>query len=157
MPDDVGFLERWLAGRDEPCPVCGQNLRDLRGSVCPECGSEIALTVTSDRLRPGPWLLGFASFALGLGFDAVAAILLTIPLILFRNQGGGPPMQVFLVLFTLVTCAAASGGGMWAMLRKRSAWRRMPPRAQRTLAAVIFIGVGLAHAAAGALCVYWMT
>jgi predicted amidophosphoribosyltransferase len=39
------FLTAFLAGRDQPCPQCQYNLRDLQGTRCPECGEELALRV----------------------------------------------------------------------------------------------------------------
>ncbi|MBZ0172783.1 MAG: hypothetical protein K8E66_10415, partial [Phycisphaerales bacterium] len=141
---EAATLIGWLAGRDEACPVCGHNLRDTRGVLCAECGSPLSLSVTSSRLRPGPWLLAFGSFVLALGFDAVTTLLLMIPLVMMtRQQGTLPPLPFWAMLGMMVALAALTAGGVWVLLEKRSAWHRMTPAGQRWVAGGIFLGVGL--------------
>mgnify|MGYP006289825907 CR=1 FL=1 len=45
--DDARLLQTFLADRDEPCPVCGYNLRQLQSDRCPECGRALQLRVGS--------------------------------------------------------------------------------------------------------------
>jgi hypothetical protein len=47
------LLEQFLASRDVSCPRCRYNLRGLRCSSCPECGSALQLVVAVD---PAHWL-----------------------------------------------------------------------------------------------------
>jgi hypothetical protein len=37
------ILGEFLAGRNEPCPACGYNLRDVSSGQCPECGRPLTL------------------------------------------------------------------------------------------------------------------
>ena len=37
--DHSTLLEHHLADHDEPCPMCGYDLRGADHKVCPECGS----------------------------------------------------------------------------------------------------------------------
>jgi hypothetical protein len=62
-------LRDYLALRDVPCPGCGYNLRGVQESVCPECGGEIALSVTKAAGGRGwLWLL-----VLALGWTLLAS------------------------------------------------------------------------------------
>ena len=64
------LLERLLAARDIPCPVCGYNLRAIASTNCPECGAKLDLRVGSTDLKLGPWLAALFAGALPLGFFA---------------------------------------------------------------------------------------
>lgn len=150
---DAATLIGWLAGRDEDCPVCGHNLRDTQRAVCAECGSPLSLSVASSRLRPGPWLLGFGAFVLALGFDAVTTLLLMIPLVIMMTsqQGAPPPLSFWAMFAMMATLTVLTASGVWVMMKKRSAWRRMTLVGQRWAAAGIFLGVGAVHLSAGGL------
>lgn len=88
-PDVAGETARlidFLHERDVECPLCGYNLRNLTGSVCPECREELVLTVGIRKLRFG-WLL--VAVAPGI-FSGIAALLLALPIIIVPLTGGGP-------------------------------------------------------------------
>ncbi len=145
----------WLAGRDEPCPVCGYNLRGSPAASCAECGSPLSLSLTSSRLKNGPWLLAFAAFVMAFGFDAVASLLMAVSLLISFLVGGGmPPPDFWMMLSVLFVLNLVSAGGAFVLLRKRGAWHRM--KRQRAAAVALFAGVGLLHLIAGACLVLAM-
>lgn len=153
--DEAGAIVAWLADRDEPCPVCGYNLRGSPAASCAECGSPLSLTVASSRLKDGPWLLAFAAFVMALGFDAVTSLLMMIPLAVSFFLGQGmPPPEFWIILSTMIVLSVVSAGGAFVLIRKRGAWRLMKRR--RAAAIAVFGGVGLFHLAAGAVLVLSM-
>jgi hypothetical protein len=154
--DDAAALVAFVRTRDAACPVCSYNLRGLAAPVCPECSAHLHLQVGSENLRLGPWLVGVVSLALGLGFDGVVSLIMIGALIIVPP----PPSpaawrQVLTILGVLVLLAAICGCGLWGMLRWRGVWTRMPLPKQRMVAASLFLGTGLVHAAAGAHLMGW--
>jgi hypothetical protein len=57
-------VDAFLQGRDEPCPICSYNLRDLRGHKCPECGARLSLTLKGAHALDVVWYAMIAFFAL---------------------------------------------------------------------------------------------
>ncbi len=149
-PHSATWLINWLARHDAACPVCAYALRGLQSDRCPECGCTLSLSVTSDQLALWPWLVAIIAFSLGLGFDGVVSLIVGTA-ITFE-----PPRSPaeFRIAATMVTGFVVLGGmcllGVIAISRRRSAWNRLSRARQRWLAAGIFIGVGLIHAAFGA-------
>ncbi|MCG3131448.1 MAG: hypothetical protein FLDDKLPJ_02240 [Phycisphaerae bacterium] len=47
------LLAEFVRLNDAPCAVCGYNLRNLTGEVCPECGQRFALKVGAPEARFG--------------------------------------------------------------------------------------------------------
>jgi hypothetical protein len=82
---DAERLVEFLQERDEPCPVCGYNLRDLTGQTCPECRQHLRLTVGVRDVRLA-WFL--VTIAPGI-FSGIAAMLLLIPIIVSPLTGNG--------------------------------------------------------------------
>lgn len=145
---DEAALVSWLAERDAECPVCGYNLRGLRGARCPECAAGVRLEVGSENLAIGPWVLAVVSVALALGFDGVMAIVMSLGLVLSPPPTGAVRVLT-LVVAGFAVLAAACGAGMAALLMRRRAWHRMGRSKQRVTAAATFAGTGLVHAVYG--------
>ncbi|MFI4897661.1 MAG: hypothetical protein ACIARR_07530 [Phycisphaerales bacterium JB059] len=143
---ETTLLSDWLAGHDEPCPVCRYNLRGVRAPSCPECNVAITLGVRSPSAIVGPWALGLIAFSLGLGFDAVTGLFLIVPLV---ATAGEDPIAIALWV-TMATLALGCALGLAWMLRRRQAWMRLATGTQWRIAWMIFLGVGLFHAGVGA-------
>ncbi|MCB9845733.1 MAG: hypothetical protein H6811_07085 [Phycisphaeraceae bacterium] len=146
-PDDAALV-RWVAGHDEPCPVCSYNLQDAPDAVCPECGVLLRLSVTSPATALGPLILGIVSFSVAIGFDAVTLALVGGSVVLFGPPPGiVPQMTVFFL--TLGLLALLSALGLGALVRSRKRWYRQARRRQWEVAWLIFLIVGGIHAIAG--------
>jgi hypothetical protein len=113
------LLEQYLAARDEPCPLCGYNLRDLKGGRCPECGDALRLHVGLVEPKKAAFLTGLIGLAAGGGFSVLLLFYATWAILVMR---GGPELGDIAVLFfeTLWT-----GGLIVVWVRKASALRRM--------------------------------
>ena len=61
-------LSRYLSDRDEPCPRCGYNLRELKDDRCPECGEALVLSVQRADPPIATWLAGTIALTLASGF-----------------------------------------------------------------------------------------
>lgn len=144
MTEPPDFLARFLEGHDAPCPVCGYNLRGVALPRCPECDAPITLTVGSDHARAGPWLLAMLGFGMAIGFDAVVALLLTVPVVATRAESSAVVLFVF-----MVTLAAVSAVGLRAVLLGRRGFQSRPLRNQWRRAWLCFAGVFFFHLAAG--------
>lgn len=142
MPE---LLTAFLAGRDEPCPVCGYCLRDLAAARCPECGATLELHLSSPQLRAGPWLFAIVSYALALGFDGVVAILMIAALAARPAPTWGPygAATVFTALAGLMLLPLVSTA------RRRHGWTRRAAGRQWTRAVAVFVAVGVFHLAVG--------
>lgn len=147
---DTAALSAWLANHDEACPVCAYALNGVASACCPECGSEIRLGVRAPNAIAGPWVLALIGFALAVGFDAVTAMLMGMPLV---ATAGEDPIVVF-VWITLASLGLVSVAGLvWVLMRRRW-WMRLAPGRQWKLAWALFLGVGFLHAIAGAVIVW---
>jgi len=141
-------LVAWLAEHDEPCPVCGYNVRGLTTSACPECAAPLRLGVTSPQHLLGPWLLAIIACSLALGFDGVILTLLTTAVIveLFARQTVSVP---FMLVGTFVTLGTLSGGTLWLFIARRRQWRMAQANVQWARAGAVTVAVFIIHAAAG--------
>jgi hypothetical protein len=81
-------LRAFLAGRDEPCPGCGYNLRGLTSSACPECNQSLCLTVSLVEPRTGSLIAAIVALAVGAG---AAGVWLFFLVCLSLYYGGAPP------------------------------------------------------------------
>lgn len=70
MADDFNrdMLKAFVADRDEACPNCGYNLRELTTETCPECGLALRLQIGLVEPRLGSWVTGLVGLAAGMGF-----------------------------------------------------------------------------------------
>jgi hypothetical protein len=149
------LLQTFLAQTDAPCPVCDYNLRNLTTDRCPECSAHLHLRVGSENLTLGPWLGAVLSFALGVGFDAVMALIFTVMFTVSRFANPPPApyvtqqfikaLSVFFIL--TLSCSLA----IFVLVRRRRRWMMMPRRVQWRCAAIIFGSVFLAHVIVGLL------
>lgn len=142
QPRDL--LLRFLADRDEPCPVCSYNLRGAPNAHCPECGTPLELRVGSPEARVGPWLVALVPSVAALGFHG---------LILFIGLGRwfwatfvDPGMywsssdERMLIMFSWPTVLLGAVVGT-LLVRRRKAWRL--PRGTQWLRAAITAGFTL--------------
>lgn len=133
------FLKQFLAERDTPCPLCEYNLRGLTSDMCPECGSEVQVTVGLTEPRMGAYIAGVVGLAAGLGFDMLMLLWVSVMLIQGR---GGPRMSYIL---PLPLGAAVLGVSLWVWLKRRRAIRQMDAGKRRKLVAGCYVlSVGLA-------------
>src|SRR5215207_7280264 len=79
------MLLDFLREYDAACPVCGYNLRALARPICPECGSELVLTVGATRLRLG-WLLVAVAPGFFSGICACFVLVMIIARLVFGDH-----------------------------------------------------------------------
>ena len=133
------FLRRYLAERDEPCPMCEYNLRGLTGAVCPECGEAFRLRVRLSEPKLAAYLCGLIGLSVGVGFSG---IMFAWGLIYLSLNAYGPTLlELSVLLFQLVL----EGAAMVFWLRKRKWIRRRARSLQwRLVAAGWAASIGLA-------------
>lgn len=143
-------LVQWLAEHDEPCPVCGYNVRALTVATCPECSAPLRLGVTSPQHLLGPWLLAIISCSLALGFDGVVMTLMSTAIVveLFVHGRFSAP---YILVGTFVTLGGLSGGALWLLIARRRQWRMAQPNVQWARAGAVAVAMFLIHATGGAL------
>ena len=120
--DDASLLRAYLAARDQPCPRCWYNLRDLTGSRCPECGDELRLQVGLVEPRLAAYLVALSFACLGLG----ASALLGMVALLDAPASWWGQACAFALIGLFVASAAATS----VLLRKRLVFRRLSREAQ---------------------------
>ena len=125
--DDTSRLLEFLRGRDMSCPACRYNLRDLTQPICPECRQRLSLTVGVRDLR-----IGFLLVTLAPGiFSGIAAVLLSIPLLLATILGAGPVPGLLVAIDLFGWC---SGIAALVLVRRRYAFLRRDHGIQLTWA-----------------------
>ncbi|MEM7621611.1 MAG: hypothetical protein AAF235_00225 [Planctomycetota bacterium] len=113
------LLRTLIEDRDAECPVCGYTLKGLSSAVCPECGTELTLTVGTPDPRLGIWLVGLVLFALPTGFHFIVLMWAGT----MAMGGLGPAASDFIPL----TIGSFVGAGLVAtMTRGRRAFRKRP-------------------------------
>ena len=127
-PDEAAMLRSFLAGRDEPCPQCGYNLRDLTGSRCPECGEELTLRLQPVDPRQAAALAGLICLAAGGGMNFLLLGYWVISVAFLGRGGSDPWLNRFVVinlcgLLALGTCVAL-WLWHWRKIRRLHAARR---------------------------------
>ncbi|MFA6043833.1 MAG: hypothetical protein WC718_02510 [Phycisphaerales bacterium] len=140
----------FLQDNDAPCPACGYNCRALAAPACPECAAPLRLALDSEQAKLGAWLLGVLAFAMGAGFDGVAAILLGISVYRFPPPGGmtnraAAIISIFVILSVLQFVAILT------LHRRRHRFLARPRRSQWRLALAMLAGVFVAHSLYGLL------
>ncbi len=117
--DRVAMLRSFLAGRDEACPVCEYNLRDLRFPRCPECGLELELRLALSEPKQGAFLTGLVGIACGVGFNGILVVYFLV--LSIRRNSGPSVWEVWPVVPGTVVGVAMLG--LW--IRGRGRLRRM--------------------------------
>ncbi len=148
---DEAMLLTWLERHDECCPVCRYRLQGIESARCPECGTDLRLTVDSSEARQGAWLFAMLAPALGMGFTSVVAAILLVAVTLERIQQGSAaiPWQPVVIFSTMLLLALIDLAVLMYLLSHRSNFMKRPVKARWKLASAWFIGVGLMHLAAG--------
>lgn len=125
---DQHFLSGYLADRDEPCPLCGYNLRGLTGDHCPECGKKLALLVGLEDPILKAFVAGLVGLASFFGFSLLTLVWFVAMVIIL---GPGPPESLWglLLLLTIV-----SGALLLAWIKCAPRIRRLSRPARVTLA-----------------------
>lgn len=153
MSEESALLREFLSSHDAPCPVCGYSLRGLTQQTCPECSAELRLGVTSGRTTIGPWMFSMVCLAMGLGFDAVCELLVTIMLCVSHYRGlRMTPAGAALVataMGTFLLLGGACVGTGWQLVRSRARWSYKPVRSQWRYASLVFVATFVVHGAAG--------
>lgn len=137
--DDAPLLRTFLAEQDVPCPTCRSNLRGLTAEACPECGSPLRLSVSTDGPRLGPWVVVFLAASVPLGFVGVLGVL-AIVATLKSPVRSAAELRDALFLGVATACLA---GAMWFVVRRRGRFLSRPRYEQyaRALAATITFGM----------------
>ncbi len=65
--DRATALQAYLADHDHACPLCGYNLRGLRGMRCPECDFALQLQLAIVERWRAAWIAGLVGLAMTLG------------------------------------------------------------------------------------------
>lgn len=128
--DDAELLHRYLRARDEPCPLCGYNLRGLQGLTCPECGKVLRLHVGLVHPNLRAFIAGLVPLAGTFGFA-----FLTFVWVMYMTWRFGQGLNIRTCLI-LLGPVVVSGGFMvvWIGLARRI---RTTTRAKRTLLLLI--------------------
>lgn len=137
----VSFLKTFLADRDVPCPMCAYNLRALQTAKCPECGSEVEVTVGLTEPRMAAFIAGVVGLAIGLGFHGL--LMGWIGWLWLKRPRSGPPSSVWA---PLVIGVVVTGVAMVVWLRARRRIRQEPSR-HRLLLVLGCYGLSLGSAA----------
>lgn len=81
QPQDISFLQHFLADRDEKCPACDYNLRGLLSDQCPECGEALVLRVGLEHPKMKLLITGLIGLACGAGLNGLLMIYVLIEII----------------------------------------------------------------------------
>jgi hypothetical protein len=147
------MLRAILAAEDAPCPACGYNLRGLTAGACAECGARLRVGVVPADGAMGPWIGAIVACSMAIGFDAVASLLMSIPLGVSLFIQGGPPLEYFVMLGVMLVLGSLSVGALVAVLLRRRVWRRNPVRTQWWHVAFLAAGLFVVHLGGGLLIV----
>lgn len=143
-----GLLVHFLADRDEPCPSCGYNLRDLRSAACPECGQPLNVRLDATDPRTGRYL----ACVIALGGDT--SVMTTILAVAIPGLRGRPlslwnPGDQFLFVWYPVVVGVVAGMSLVLLVRRRGrAWFHGGSDRARTMFAVVCVLVSLASVVA---------
>jgi hypothetical protein len=149
--DAAELLERFVQGRDVPCPACAYNLRNTASLRCPECGAELHLQVGSPRQRLGAWLTVLLAAALPLGFYLTTAAMAVEPLIEHLSGRGSAfrnwRRSDWIVLGLLIGASAISGLIVLVAARARSRFGRWSGGRRWGIAITVVAAMLLFHVA----------
>jgi hypothetical protein len=126
---DIDRLIEFLHERDEPCPQCEYNLRNLLSPNCPECGHRLKLSVTLADVYLKAWIALLVSLCAGAGLGVLW--ILIIPRSGFPQKGW---TGAAILLHILMIPAA-----IWLLMNRRAFLRLT--RGSQWIIACIGIGV----------------
>lgn len=132
------MLRQFVADRDEPCPACRYNLRNLQTHCCPECGLPLTLRVALSEPAWGTYLASIIGASLGLGFCGLLLTFIAVRFVVGASIGAGLVYYVPLFAGT-----AISGGIILWLVRRRRVFIRLSPDARLPFAGACWlVGVG---------------
>jgi hypothetical protein len=73
--DETAWLVEFVRDHDAACPSCDYNLRGLTRARCPECGTELKLSIRLAEPRIGAWIALAAAVTLSAGVGVFLAYL----------------------------------------------------------------------------------
>lgn len=138
-PHDADLLTAYLSERDEPCPRCGYNLRNLISNRCPECGDFIRLSVALIEPRLAAYITTLVACCFGFG----GGTLFGLVALLEAPPGWWSAACARVLLAQWVVSAAL----LPYLLARRRRFRRLSRRAQWLLATgacVLFVSLSAA-------------
>lgn len=109
---DTDRLISFLHNRDEPCPLCAYNLRDLTSPRCPECGHLLKLTVAQAEPYFRAWIMVLVANCTCAGLGVVW--------ILMMIRRGAPRVGMYILVFHILTIPCLP-----ILLRTRTAFLKM--------------------------------
>jgi hypothetical protein len=136
--DSAGHVTRFLVGRDEPCPSCSYNLRNLTTDSCPECGLRLQLKVSMSDANMGAFIAGVIGLSMGAGFFLVLSgylIWMIFAASFLVRTSLQDSLPVFVMLMVQVMAL------IW-WLRHRRTVRRWPWRMRWGIACATFLFSG---------------
>ena len=102
---EADLLIAFLRERDETCPRCGYNLRNLTLPRCPECEEPLVLAVKAQELNLVPYVTTLAP-------GIFCGLLLLVFIIMMMVGGGVPGALPFGVCLFLVFLAVSGGASL---------------------------------------------
>ncbi len=139
-------LQRFLEGEDAPCPICGYNLRHLKGTTCPECGAALELRVGSMDLKLGRWIALLISLVIPVGYGVVELFfaVLWIARDIISNGYTGQLGLSFSWYWPLMVLAGLTGALLAAAIFLRRRFWLLTDQLQRLWLCSTFVIVGAA-------------
>ena len=125
--DEAEVLRVYLSSRDVPCPHCEYNLRNLTGSVCPECGEEVTLRLQSVDPRQAASIVGLILLSAGAGLNGLLLIYAVAVIMIYQkgmHDGFGPFLRVNGIGFVICATFLVIWLKFWRKIRRLSSRQR---------------------------------
>jgi hypothetical protein len=133
--DSPESFESFVAERDVACPICGYNLRGMRGPVCPECGAGVDFGVFR---KFGPRAKTYRWAQAGAFLCGMAGLTGLIRTSVLAHRHAGPWEIGAVVAVSAVSCGVGAG---WLIARTRAVW--WPGHVQGRVASAIWLWLAL--------------